>query len=166
MKKGFTLIELLVVVLIIGILSAIALPQYQKAVEKARITEAIIQVRALAEAEKAYYLANSEYANTFDKLDISFPGTPDSAENPQVLSQKNVYLVLNSATTSHAIYAASQLQPYKDGRWYITYDLTNSQLYCNAYKTDTNANTFCKTFGTTAVTCRWNNDLEWCYPIN
>ena len=57
-KKAFTLIELLVVVLIIGILSAIALPQYTKAVEKARLTEAVSNSRSLRNAIDFYLLEN------------------------------------------------------------------------------------------------------------
>ena len=73
MKKGFTLIELLVVVLIIGILSAIALPQYQKAVLKARLYQGIPLVESIYQAQQAYYLANGTFATDFDSLDVAAP---------------------------------------------------------------------------------------------
>ena len=52
---GFTLIEVLVVVLIIGILTSVALPQYQKAVEKARVAEALQALAQLRDAQLVFY---------------------------------------------------------------------------------------------------------------
>ena len=72
-KKAFTLIELLVVVLIIGILAAIALPQYQKAVYKTRYIQLKTLAHAIANAQEVYYMANGKYATRFDDLDVNTP---------------------------------------------------------------------------------------------
>ena len=71
---GFTLIELLVVVLIIGILSAVALPQYRIAVEKAHVTEALIVLRNIEQAQKLHYLENGSYVSDIKDLDVEIPG--------------------------------------------------------------------------------------------
>ena len=75
MKKGFTLIELLVVVLIIGILSSIALPQYTKAVEKARMSEALTMIGSLKTGIDAYVIANGYEKGTFvgKKSSLGYP---------------------------------------------------------------------------------------------
>jgi type IV pilus assembly protein PilE len=73
-KMAFTLIELLVVVLIIGILAAIALPQYQKAVLKSKGSATFPLLKAIADAQERYNLTTGSYATDFDQLDIKIPG--------------------------------------------------------------------------------------------
>ena len=75
MQKAFTLIELLVVVLIIGILSAIALPQYTITVDKTRLMRLVAMTRSVVEAEEAYYLENGTYTKDWDSLTVTLPGT-------------------------------------------------------------------------------------------
>ena len=77
MNKGFTLIELLVVVLIIGILAAIALPQYTKAVERSRMAEAVQVLGDLATAQSIFYMQHNAFATSLDDLntrgDVNVP---------------------------------------------------------------------------------------------
>ena len=76
-NKGFTLLEMLVVVLIIGILAGIALPQYNKAVEKTRLTEALLNIKTIEGAMQRYILKNgypSEYISFEDFADIELSG--------------------------------------------------------------------------------------------
>ena len=73
-KKGFTLIELLVVVLILGILAAMAMPQYFKAVERSRMTEAVTLLANIADAQQRKYMQVNKYATAYTALDVAPKG--------------------------------------------------------------------------------------------
>ena len=72
---GFTLIELLVVVLIIGILAAVAVPQYFKVLEKGRVAEVTSYVGDLKGAQERYCLRNASglYSADANTLDVTIP---------------------------------------------------------------------------------------------
>ena len=95
---GFTLIELLVVVLIIGILAAMALPQYFKAVERSRMAEAVTLMDSLVKAQRRKWMQTNRYADDFRGLDVSPKGatgrTYFTKRDPQTGAGRNGFMIV------------------------------------------------------------------------
>ncbi len=129
--RGFTLIELLVVVLIIGILASIAVPEYKKAVHKARIRSYLPIIRELTEAEELYYTVNSRYVGMYrrEELDISFPKacTVNSTRDWQLNCGNHITLVAFSDVGFNEVNAVGLLYCY-DGSQPCGDDNQNMQI--------------------------------------
>ena len=68
---GFSLMEVMIVVVIIGILEALAYPNLEKYLKRARQTEAKTNLSAIYTARKIYFTLNQSYAEDINKLDLS-----------------------------------------------------------------------------------------------
>ena len=100
-KRAFTLIELLVVVLIIGILAAVAMPQYKKAVTKARFVEAITNLRAIGQADAVCQLEKNDWCG-IEELDVNIAGSFGSRQTGIGCGDDGVY------STDYFEYCASK----------------------------------------------------------
>ena len=94
-RRGFTLIELLVVVLITGILAAVAVPQYQKAVEKSKVAQALTFLNAIYKGHQLCVLQNGDDTekcgiddeenlatnNLLVNIDIELPGELETGDD-------------------------------------------------------------------------------------
>lgn len=143
-NKGFTLIELLVVVLIIGILSAIALPQYTKAVEKSRASEAQAWLADFVTGQALYKTANGKYctAAKVDDMDVTLP-TPkhftvsntsaaDKAMATLTRNDSNAYYALVVEMTNDADTGRDEIVRYCTGKSAICQSINNGADNCAA----------------------------------
>ena len=134
MKKAFTLIELLVVVLIIGILAAIALPQYQKAVQKSKAAELQTLITSVVKAQDLSLMDNGSYATTFDNLNVDIP-LPISA-NTQNESRQIATCATNLVPTAIKKNDEIEIALYNVGvakRYYVGAFFTTGRYKCTGF---------------------------------
>ncbi len=105
-NTGFTLIELLVVVLIIGILASVALPQYTKAVAKARLSEVLQNLRSIAQAQQVCRLGKGDDCK-FEELDLGFSGTIAGEEDRMTLKDAD-YSTGSRDAAGNAVWAVAR----------------------------------------------------------
>jgi len=112
-NSGFTLIELLVVIIIIGILSAIALPSFLNQAAKARGAEAKANVGALNRAQQAYFLEQQSFTTVPADLGLSLDL---DTENYEYTSVANT--ALTAGVTNHGRSKKPDIKSYAGGTFY------------------------------------------------
>ena len=161
---GFTLIELLVVVLIIGILAAVSLPQYQLAVDKSRTVPILAVAQAVKEAQEAYYLANNSYTTDWNYLDVSLPGniTDSTLTNPGQWQIK-LYQDTSSMPPSMLVY----LSWLSGTHLLISYNHSSlgngyqNKIFCYVPKTDSRGNELCKSLSSQTTPADYGGEYKY-----
>ena len=152
-KQGFTLIELLVVVLIIGILAAVALPQYNIAVAKTRFAKLYNILRTYKNAAAIYVVENGAWPTSFDDLDVTAPeGMEKITVGANNCVQNNEFYccmmeALGTAQTSGITCGLTNYSLAYEYNYKNASGVQKDMYFCDAKKGNNAANKVCQGFG-------------------
>ena len=159
--SGFTLIELLVVVLIIGILASVALPQYQKAVEKSRQAEAWTTMKSIMDAVKIAQMENGDMSAipTWDELTLQFVN-----EGGSIVNSENAYSSFDTKNWQYSVPYPNRVTAIRRGGTYYALSLSADGKRC-CWQSEGSGSENCAKAGAntkTTVSCAWGTG----YPFN
>ena len=145
-QQAFSLIELLVVVLIIGILSSIALPQYQRAVNETRFATLQNTATPLIKAAHIYRIKNGTWPANFEGLSVTLPKgfniTPAGSKSSCATNKEMFCCLVAENGWSKAIVCGRM------DKTFSFHHMFNDRSYCVAKKDNSHATELCSSLGT------------------
>ena len=121
-RNGYTLLEILVIVVIVGILVSIGVPQYNRLIRQADVSDALHNIDMLSGAQNKYRMQKGVYTNDLSNLDV-----PIKSNTAQITTKNFTYSAGNPREDNYCIYSESRTENYTLARNYKT----NSKVLCS-----------------------------------